>query len=257
MRGIDHADPLQHHPHHAHLPRHPTQDTTTATRTTHQHTQQRRARQGQARATPPTTTGPEDMRHTHPTTRSHRSPPERPTARTQASTRTHGRQAVSGPHTHAQPHRREHEHHEQRQPATTTITTSTSHHGHEAPTHEDTSTNHSNATSAQRSDQHKHQTSRHRNNREPKTEPRAPQRISPRPTPADRQAFWVLTTCASLEHESITFAHCWEAMNPRNHAENSLFVCCSTHVRNGRKSSLLWGSKPGLDPRPCSRVGPS
>lgn len=39
MRGIDHADPLQrHHPHHAHLPRHPTQDTTTATRTTHQHT---------------------------------------------------------------------------------------------------------------------------------------------------------------------------------------------------------------------------
>nr|DAL06573.1 MAG TPA: hypothetical protein [Bacteriophage sp.] len=108
MRGIDHADPLQHHPHHAHLPRHPTQDTTTATRTTHQHAPW----QIQARATPPTTTGPEDMRHTHPTTRSHRSPPERPTAHTQASTRTHSRQAVSGPHTHAQPRHRDHEHHE-------------------------------------------------------------------------------------------------------------------------------------------------
>lgn len=159
---------------------------------------------------------------------------------TQANTHTHGRQAISGPHTHAQPHHRDHEHHEQRQPATKTITTSTSHHDHEAPTQEDTSTNRSDANSTQRSDQRKHQTSRHRNNRRHKNLSQTPQGITPRPTLTDRQAFCVLTTCASLEHESITFAHCWEAMNPRNHAESSLFVCCSTRVRNGLILPLPW-----------------
>nr|DAW35840.1 MAG TPA: hypothetical protein [Caudoviricetes sp.] len=54
----------------------------------------------------------------------------------------------------------------------------------------------------------------------------------------DRFASTALTTCASLEHESITFAHCWEAVNPWNHAEKSLLVCCSARVRNGLKSSL-------------------
>lgn len=100
MRGIDHADPLQHHhPYRAGLPRHPTQDTTTATRTTHQHAPGR----DRPWATPTAATGPEDMRHTHPTIRSRRSPPERPTAHTRTATHTHSRQAVSSPHTHAQP----------------------------------------------------------------------------------------------------------------------------------------------------------
>ena len=100
--------------------------------------------------------------------------------------------------------------------------------------------NHSNTNSTQRSDQHKHQTSRRRNNREPKTETQTPQGVTaPTPFP-DRFASTALTTCASLEHESITFAHYWEAVNPRNHAENSVLVCCSAHVRNGLKSSLPW-----------------
>lgn len=77
------------------------------------------------------------QRHTHPTTRSHRSPPERPTAHTQASTHTHNRQAVNGPHTHAQPHRRDHhEHHHQ---PTRHTQASHNHQDHEAPTPEDTS----------------------------------------------------------------------------------------------------------------------
>ena len=94
-----------------------------------------RTRQRQARAAPPTTTGPDDMRRPHPTTRSHRSPPERPTAHTQASTHTHNRQAVSGPHTHAQPHRRDHHQPSHRQPTRHTQAS----HNHEAPTQEDTS----------------------------------------------------------------------------------------------------------------------
>ena len=175
MRGIDHADPLQHHhPYRAGLPRHPTQDTTTATRTTHQHAPGR----DRPWATPTAATGPEDMPHTHPTTRSRRSPPERPTAHTQASTHTHNRQAVNGPHTHAQPHRRDHHHqpsqHEQPRPpaaATTTTTTTTA--------RDDMSTNHSSTNSAQRPDQRKHQTSRHRNNQGPKNKPQQPQGITP------------------------------------------------------------------------------
>ena len=164
MRGIDHADPLQHHhPYRAGLPRHPTQDTTTATRTTHQHAPGR----DRPWATPTAATGPEDMRHTHPTTRSHRSPPERPTAHTQASTHTHGRQAVSGPHTHAQPHRRDHHHQpSHRQPPRHTQA-SHNHQDHEAPTQHEL--NHSSATSTQRSDQRKHQKSRHRNNHQPES----------------------------------------------------------------------------------------
>jgi len=187
----------------------------------------------------PTTTGPEDMRHTHPTTRSHRGTPERPTAHTQASTCTHGRQAVSGPHTHAQPHRRDHHHQpSQHQPprppaATTTTTTATT-------ARDDMSTNRSSTNHTQRSDQRKHQTSRHRNNREPKTEPQTPQGVTaPTPFP-DRFASTALTACVGLEHESITFAHCWEAVNPWNHAEKSLLVCCSARVRNDLKSSLPW-----------------
>lgn len=142
-------------------------------RATNTHTRQR-----QVRATPPTTTGPEDMRHTHPTTRSHRSPPERPTAHTQASTHTHNRQAVSGPHTHAQPHRRHHHHQpSQHQPprppaATTTTTTATT-------ARDDMSTNRSSTNHAQRSDQHKHQTSRRRNNHQRKNKPQTAQGIPP------------------------------------------------------------------------------
>lgn len=79
------------------------------------------------------------MRHTHPTTRSHRSPPERPTAHTQASTRTHGRQAVNGPHTHAQPHRHDHHHQPSHRQPTRHTQVSHNHHDHEAPTPEDTS----------------------------------------------------------------------------------------------------------------------
>ena len=107
MRGIDHADPLQrHHPHHAHLPRHPTQDTTTATRTTHQHTHDRdrhgpHHRPLQAPKTCATRTPPPEVTGAH---LSALQPTPKP------STHTHGRQAISGPHTHAQPHRRDHHH---------------------------------------------------------------------------------------------------------------------------------------------------
>ena len=165
MRGIDHADPLQHHhPYRAGLPRHPTQDTTTATRTTHQHAPGR----DRPWATPTAATGPEDMRHTHPTTRSRRSPPERPTAHTQAQ--------------HAQPHRRDHHHHRHstshhdapKPAAATTTTTVTT-------ARDDMSTNHSSTNSAQRPDQRKHQTSRHRNNHQPKTKPRHPREYPPPP----------------------------------------------------------------------------
>ena len=133
----------------------------------HQHSHQNhpptRTRQAPRHGHTPPTTGPDDMRHTHPTTRSHRSPPERPTAHTQASTHTHGRQAVSGPHTHAQPYRRDHHHQpSQHQPPRHTQA-SHNHQDHEAPTQHEL--NHSSATSTQRSDQRKHQTSRRRNNR--------------------------------------------------------------------------------------------
>lgn len=163
-----------------------------------------------------------------------------PPTHTQASTCTHGRQAVSGPHTHAQPHRRDHHHQpSQHQPprppaATTTTTTVTT-------ARDDMSTNRSSTNHAQRSDQRKHQTSRRRNNREPKTETQTPQGVTaPTPFP-DRLACYALTMRASLRCESITFAHCWEAVNSRNHAEKSLLVCCSAHARNGRKSPLPWG----------------
>lgn len=121
MRGIDHADPLQrHHPHHAHLPRHPTQDTTTAT---HQHTRQRRAR-----ATPQPLQAPKTCAARTPppgATGAHLSALQ-PTPK--PSTQTHNRQAISGPHTHAQPHRRDHhhqpsQHQPPRPPAATTTTT--------------------------------------------------------------------------------------------------------------------------------------
>ena len=182
MQGIDHADPLQrHHPHHAHPPRHPHRTPPQPPgRATNTHTRQR-----QVRATPPTTTGPEDMRHTHPTTRSHRSPPDSPTAHTQASTHTHGRQAISGPHTRAQPHRRDHHHQPSRPPAATTTTTTVT------TARDDMSTNRSSTNHAQRSDQHKHQKSRLRNNHAQKNKPQQPQGITPHPTSADRYACYV------------------------------------------------------------------
>ena len=156
---------------------------------------------------------------------------------THTSTHTHNRQAVSGPHTHAQPHRRDHHHQpSQRQPprpptATTTTTTVTT-------ARDDMSTNRSSTNHAQRSDQRKHQTSRQRNNHQPKNLSQTPQGIPPGATDPDRYASWEIWLRASLEHESITFAHCWEAVNPWNHAEKSLLVCCSARVRNGLKSSL-------------------
>lgn len=184
MRGIDHADPLQHHhPYRAGLPRHPTQDTTTATRTTHQHAPGR----DRPWATPTAATGPEDMRHTHPTTRSHRSPPERPTAHTQASTtpttdkpstartRTHSRTAAT-----ITTNRHSTSHHDAPKPAAATTTTTVT------TARDDMSTNHSSTNSAQRPDQRKHQTSRHRNNHQPKNKLQAPQGIPPGGPIADR-----------------------------------------------------------------------
>ena len=120
--GIDHPPPCGHTP-------------TTPPRTPpHPPT---RTRQAPRHGHTPTTTGPEDMRHTHPTTRSHRSPPERPTSPHPSQQHTHGRQAVSGPHTHAQPHRRDHHEHHHQPPRHTQV--SRNHQGHEAPAQEDTS----------------------------------------------------------------------------------------------------------------------
>lgn len=158
-----------------------------------------RTRQRQARATPPAATGPEDMRHTHPTTRSHRSPPERPTAHTQASTHTHNRQAVNGPHTHAQPHRRDHHQPSQHQPprppaATTTTTTVTT-------ARDDVSTNRSSTNHAQRSDQRKHQTSRRRNNQQTKNKHQQAQGITRGGARADRKRGYDFGTRASYRFE--------------------------------------------------------
>ena len=177
MRGIDHADPLQrHHPHHAHLPRHPTQDTTTAT---HQHTRQRQARATpqplQARMTCAARTPPPEATGAH---LSALQPTPKPA-------HTHNRQAVREPYMHAPPHRRDHHHQpSQHQPprppaATTTTTTVTT-------ARDDMSTNRSSTNSAQCSDQRKHQTSRWRNNHQPKNLPQTPQEIPRGGARADR-----------------------------------------------------------------------
>ena len=184
MRGIDHADPLQHHhPYRAGLPRHPTQDTTTATRTTHQHAPGR----DRPWATPTAATGPEDMHHTHPTIRSRRSPPERPTAHTQASTTpTTDRPSAARTRTHSRTaatittNRHSTSHHDAPKPAAATTTTTVT------TARDDMSTNHSSTNSAQRPDQRKHQTSRHRNNHQPKNKLQAPQGIPPGGPIADR-----------------------------------------------------------------------
>lgn len=148
--GIDHADPLQrHHPHHAGTPQphHPTR-----TRQAPRHGAHHRPLQ--APKTCATRTPPPEATGAH---LSALQPTPKP------STHTHGRQAISGPHTHAQPHRRDHHHQpSQRQPprppaATTTTTTVTT-------ARDDMSTNRSSTNHAQRSDQRKHQTSRRRNN---------------------------------------------------------------------------------------------
>ena len=184
MRGIDHADPLQHHhPYRAGLPRHPTQDTTTATRTTHQHAPGR----DRPWATPTAATGPEDMRHTHPTTRSRRSPPERPTAHTQAQ-HAHPQQTGHQRPAHARtaapprPSPPPSQHEQPRPPAAATTTTTAT------TARDDMSTNHSSTNSAQRPDQRKHQTSRHRNNQGPKNKPQQPQGITRGAPGADRNA---------------------------------------------------------------------
>lgn len=174
MRGIDHADPLQrHHPHHAHLPRHPTQDTTTAT---HQHTRQRQARATpqplQAPKTCATRTPPPEATGAHlsalqPTPKpAHTPTADKPSA---ARTRTHSHTAATITTNHHTA-----SHHDTPKPATTTKHQHTKTRRHEL--------NHSSTNRTQRSDQRKHQTSRRRNNREPKTGTQTPQGVTA-PTP--------------------------------------------------------------------------
>lgn len=178
------------------------------------------------------------MRHTHPTTRSHRSPPERPTAHTQAQ------------HTHPQQTSRQRPAHARTaapprpSPPTVTAPADTTHPSQPQPRSTNTrrhELNHSSATSTQRSDQRKHQHHATEITTSRNHFPQTAQGIPRGGYGADRFASWEIWLRASLEHESITFAHCWEAVNPRNYVENSVLVCRSAHVRNGRKLPMPWG----------------
>ena len=114
--------------------------------------------------------------------RSHRSPPERPTAHPQASTRTHNRQAASGPHTHAQPHRRDHHQPSQHQPPRPSVAaTTTTKHQHQRTRARTTAarTAH-NALTSTNTKHHAGEITTHR-----KTNPRQPRgypRVGPNPT---------------------------------------------------------------------------
>lgn len=234
--GIDHADPLQHHhPHHAHLPRHPRgtppQPPGPPTNThpgRYRHGPHHRPLQAPTpcatRTPPPGATGA-DLSALQPTPRSaHARTADKPPA---ALTRTHSHTAASTSTTSnaSQPPR----------PSPPAPATTTTKHQHKKTRARTTATRTAhNALTSTNTKHHDDEITT-----ATKTNPRNP-RGHPPPHASRPHASYAGRMRAGLRTQTETLISVCGHGNPRNHAEISVLMCCSTRVRNGLILPLPW-----------------